>query len=68
MAPAGKESNWIKAIPGNGWFTYFRSHGPQASTFDGTWKLKALDEAKAKGWTVVDMKRDWKVIFPFENR
>jgi hypothetical protein len=29
---------------------------------------KALDEANAKGWTVVDMKRDWKVIFPFENR
>lgn len=25
---------------------------------------KALDEANNKGWTVVDMKRDWKVIFP----
>jgi haloacid dehalogenase-like hydrolase len=25
---------------------------------------KALDEAAAKGWTVVDMKRDWKAIFP----
>jgi phosphoglycolate phosphatase-like HAD superfamily hydrolase len=25
---------------------------------------KALDEAKAKGWTVVDMKNDWKAIFP----
>ena len=25
---------------------------------------KALDEAKAKGWTVVDMKHDWKTIFP----
>ncbi len=24
---------------------------------------KALDEAK-RGWTVVDMKRDWKTIFP----
>jgi haloacid dehalogenase-like hydrolase len=24
----------------------------------------ALDEAIAKGWTVVDMKRDWKTIFP----
>ena len=29
---------------------------------------KALDEAMAKGWTVVDMKRDWKRIFPFEER
>jgi len=26
---------------------------------------KALDEAKQRGWTVVDMKRDWKVVFPF---
>ncbi|HXY29889.1 MAG TPA: HAD family hydrolase [Gemmatimonadaceae bacterium] len=25
---------------------------------------RALDEAEAKGWTVVDMKRDWKVIYP----
>ena len=24
---------------------------------------KALDEANAKGWTVVDMKNDWRVIF-----
>ncbi len=28
---------------------------------------KALDEANAKGWTVVDMKRDWKKVFPFEK-
>ena len=25
---------------------------------------KGLEEASAKGWTVVDMKKDWKVIFP----
>jgi phosphoserine phosphatase len=25
---------------------------------------KALDEAEAKGWIVVDMKNDWKTIFP----
>jgi hypothetical protein len=25
---------------------------------------KGLDEAKARGWTVVDMKRDWKQVFP----
>jgi phosphoglycolate phosphatase-like HAD superfamily hydrolase len=28
---------------------------------------KALDEATAKGWTVVDMKQDWKTIFPAEK-
>ena len=25
---------------------------------------KGLDEAQAKGWTLVDMKQDWKVIYP----
>jgi len=29
---------------------------------------KALDAAVVNKWTVVDMKRDWKVIFPFEKR
>ena len=28
---------------------------------------KALDEAIAKRWTVVDMKRDWRTIYPFER-
>jgi phosphoserine phosphatase len=28
---------------------------------------KGLDEAKAKGWTVVDMKKDWKRIFAWEQ-
>ncbi len=27
---------------------------------------KGLDEAQAKGWTVVDMKTDWKRIYPFD--
>jgi len=29
---------------------------------------KALDEATAQGWTVVDMKMDWKVIYPPEKQ
>ena len=27
---------------------------------------KALDEGTAKGWTIVDMKRDWRRVFAFE--
>jgi phosphoglycolate phosphatase-like HAD superfamily hydrolase len=27
---------------------------------------KALDDANRRGWAVVDMKRDWKVVYPFE--
>jgi hypothetical protein len=29
---------------------------------------KALDAAPAAGWTVVDMKNDWKTIFSFGNK
>jgi hypothetical protein len=29
---------------------------------------KALDEAQTKGWTVIDMKQDWKVIYPPAKR
>ncbi len=28
---------------------------------------KALDEGLARGWTIVDMKRDWKKVFAFER-
>ena len=28
---------------------------------------KALNEAEAKGWTVVDMKQDWKAIYPVDK-
>jgi phosphoglycolate phosphatase-like HAD superfamily hydrolase len=27
---------------------------------------KALDEAQQRGWTIVNMKDDWRVIYPFE--
>ena len=27
---------------------------------------KGLDEANEKGWTIIDMEKDWKVIYPFE--
>lgn len=29
---------------------------------------KGLNEALAKGWTVVDMKNDWKIIYAFEKK
>lgn len=29
---------------------------------------KALDEARAKGWTIVDMKRDWYTVFSFDKK
>jgi phosphoglycolate phosphatase-like HAD superfamily hydrolase len=29
---------------------------------------KGLDEARARSWTLADMKRDWKAVFPFESK
>jgi hypothetical protein len=33
------ESNWIKTLPGKGWFTYFRLYGPTQPYFDRSWVL-----------------------------
>ena len=27
---------------------------------------KALDQAEERGWLVVDMKEDWRVVYPYE--
>jgi len=37
-APPGQEGQWIKTIPGKGWFVYFRIYGPEPPAFDGSWK------------------------------
>ncbi|CAB3809595.1 DUF1254 domain-containing protein [Paraburkholderia fynbosensis] len=36
-APAGKESNWVKTVPGKGWFSLLRLYGPEKSFFDRSW-------------------------------
>ncbi|MGA7244869.1 MAG: DUF1254 domain-containing protein [Terracidiphilus sp.] len=45
-APAGHENQWIKTIPGKGWFVYFRVYGPEAAAFDGSWKPGDFEEVK----------------------
>jgi hypothetical protein len=45
-APAGHENQWIKTLPGNGWFVYFRIYGPEAPAFDGSWKPGDFEEVK----------------------
>ena len=34
----------------------------------GTFTQALYDEATKNGWTVISMKKDWKVIFPFESK
>lgn len=45
-APAGKENQWIKTIPGKGWFVYFRIYGPEQPAFNGSWKPGDFEEVK----------------------
>lgn len=37
-APEGSEDNWMKTVPGKGWFCLLRLYGPDQAFFDGTWK------------------------------
>ena len=36
--PPGKEKNWIKTVPGKGWFPLIRFYSPLQPLFDGSWK------------------------------
>ncbi len=47
QAPVGKPAtNWIKTIPGRGWFTYFRLYGPTQPYFDRSWVLPDIELVK----------------------
>ena len=38
-ASAGKERQWIKTNPGEGWFVYFRLYGPDGPAFAGVFLM-----------------------------
>jgi len=44
--PKGANKNYIKTLPGKGWFPYFRFYGPTESYFDKTWQLEDIEEIK----------------------
>ncbi len=46
QAPNGKEKNWVRTIPGKGWFTLLRLYGPKQSFFDRTWKPGDFEKIK----------------------
>ncbi len=41
LAPKGN-GNWIKTVPGKGWFPIFRFYGPAQPFFDKSWKLEDI--------------------------
>ncbi len=32
------KGNWIRTVPGKGWFTFLRLYGPLDPWFDKTWR------------------------------
>ncbi len=44
--PTGQEKNWIKTVPGKGWFPIFRFYGPLEPLYEKTWKLNDIEEVK----------------------
>jgi hypothetical protein len=39
----GREKQWIRTLPGTGFFLYFRIYGPEAPSLDGSWRLSDLE-------------------------
>ena len=42
-APKGWESNWIKSVPGRGWFPYLRLYFPTERYFDQSWPFPSIE-------------------------
>ena len=38
--------NWVKTIPGRGWFPYFRFYGPKEAYFDKSWQLNDIEQIR----------------------
>jgi hypothetical protein len=45
-APRGNEKNWIRTVPGVGWFPLLRFYGPLQPFFEKTWKPDDIVEVK----------------------
>lgn len=37
-----EKANWIKTVPGRGWFPIFRFYSPSSAFFDKSWKLEDI--------------------------
>ncbi|MFJ9714447.1 DUF1254 domain-containing protein [Streptomyces sp. NPDC101213] len=44
-APEGREGNWIRTVPGKGWFMLLRLYGPLESWFDQSWRPGEIEPA-----------------------
>lgn len=42
--PQGDEKNWIRTVPGKGWFPIFRFYSPEKALYDKSWKLPDVEK------------------------
>jgi hypothetical protein len=45
-APQGKDGNWLRTVPGKGFFVILRLYGPTEASFDKSWKPGDLVKVK----------------------
>lgn len=45
-APQGHERNWLRTVPGKGYFVIVRLYGPTRPYFDKTWKLPDIEKVE----------------------
>jgi len=45
-APKDKNANWIKTVPGKGWFGAIRLYSPKKAFFDHSWKPDNIKKVK----------------------
>ena len=47
-APEGFEQNWVRTIPGEGWFTLPRLYAPLQPILDKTWRWNDIEKIDKK--------------------
>jgi hypothetical protein len=45
-APAGKQGNWLRTVPGKGYFTILRLYSPTEAAIDKSWKPGDIEKLK----------------------
>jgi len=44
--PPGKEKNWLRTVPGKGYFVILRLYGPTEPLLNQTWRPGDMEEMK----------------------
>ncbi len=44
--PKGWEANYVRTLPGRGWFPYMRAYGAGKEFFDDTYKLPTINKVE----------------------